>query len=684
MHDAVDALTLWEATPFEAITNGFDSAHNPIVTYRINERDVTHDVVDLYRQHMKYLGPCASAVHVLLTCGHERRSTCAAVFSGSGDLCCTQQVPRVCDVCNETSEYPCSLLRDSTAVIRCNRIQPKRCQCCKQHALDVPCHEIVLECGKEATTTLICGHTRRWTCAVTTAVGAADVCLTCVAAAWKQAWMDQSVDELDRDTKEALHLSVADFVQRQIPKQTSFLIEDLSRVQFEPTDLKSHMNCCQTIVKALWGLIEGKKLEPEQLPPSVPARLEVDKHYDIVFLPCKADNKQRTVKLTQTPYGMGTLLCLLGDESISETMLKLSQKHDAGNNLVVHVVVGIAFRLRPLQRTNQFCKQKELRASKSKAKNANKLSRQSVKKGFDCVDKFSEENQHHLDEYSVHARTYWYPHAFLPLLEGNIRLQYECAICFETKAKRNGILCKDAHFMCEDCFVQYVRSTGEQGAIERSGDDEGNIACPNESCSAKYTLQYVAKQTSEGSVAYKTMMELGFRKHLDKELPAALDAKEAEIKARYEQILRMEGSKREAHLIHHDIVENILTLQCPRCKAAFVDFDGCFALTCSRNLCRCGFCAWCLGDCGADAHAHVARCPERDPHLNGVFGTQAQFLEHHRVRKARALQQQMESVHDEAVKRILRELLLPDAVDLRITREEWWLALPRGDNGDPA
>jgi hypothetical protein len=52
------------------------------------------------------------------------------------------------------------------------------------------------------------------------------------------------------------------------------------------------------------------------------------------------------------------------------------------------------------------------------------------------------------------------------------------------------------------------------------------------------------------------------------------------------------------------IAENILTLRCPRvtCRTAIVDFDGCFALTCST--CGCAFCAWCLKDCGADAHPH--------------------------------------------------------------------------------
>ena len=51
------------------------------------------------------------------------------------------------------------------------------------------------------------------------------------------------------------------------------------------------------------------------------------------------------------------------------------------------------------------------------------------------------------------------------------------------------------------------------------------------------------------------------------------------------------------------IVDDILTLRCPRCLQAFLDFSGCFALRCS--MCPCGFCGWCLKDCGSDSHSHV-------------------------------------------------------------------------------
>ena len=56
------------------------------------------------------------------------------------------------------------------------------------------------------------------------------------------------------------------------------------------------------------------------------------------------------------------------------------------------------------------------------------------------------------------------------------------------------------------------------------------------------------------------------------------------------------------------IIDHVLTLHCPRCKAAFLDFDGCLAITCRQHRCHCGFCGVCLEDCGDDAHEHVTQC----------------------------------------------------------------------------
>jgi hypothetical protein len=43
------------------------------------------------------------------------------------------------------------------------------------------------------------------------------------------------------------------------------------------------------------------------------------------------------------------------------------------------------------------------------------------------------------------------------------------------------------------------------------------------------------------------------------------------------------------------IIERILTPKCPKGLPAFLDFEGCMALTCRK--CKCHFCAICLKDC---------------------------------------------------------------------------------------
>lgn len=66
------------------------------------------------------------------------------------------------------------------------------------------------------------------------------------------------------------------------------------------------------------------------------------------------------------------------------------------------------------------------------------------------------------------------------------------------------------------------------------------------------------------------------------------------------------------------IIEEVLTLRCPRCQAAFLDFEGCLALTCSRCSCNARFCGVCMRECGDEtsAHAHIKVCTHN--HLGGI------------------------------------------------------------------
>jgi hypothetical protein len=93
------------------------------------------------------------------------------------------------------------------------------------------------------------------------------------------------------------------------------------------------------------------------------------------------------------------------------------------------------------------------------------------------------------------------------------------------------------------------------------------------------------------------------RRLQEAQLTQQLEEQMRQYKARVGKELRDSITPARNH-----IVQEILTLHCPRCGGAFLDFDGCLALSCPAPGCACGFCVVCLEDCGNDAHAHVRAC----------------------------------------------------------------------------
>jgi hypothetical protein len=162
-----------------------------------------------------------------------------------------------------------------------------------------------------------------------------------------------------------------------------------------------------------------------------------------------------------------------------------------------------------------------------------------------------------------------------------------------------------------------------------------------------------------------------------KEVPRALDIQKKQMEAEYARIEQIKDENEKiAAKLRLKIVNEVLTLRCPRCKTAFVDFDGCFALGCGKNNCHCGFCAWCLKDCGDDAHLHVAHCSERQ--AEGLYHSKAAFDEHHRKKRARAVQGTIQQAGLSAVAaEKLRDMLRRDLSDLKIPVDEVFLTAER-------
>merc|ERR1711933_582142 len=137
------------------------------------------------------------------------------------------------------------------------------------------------------------------------------------------------------------------------------------------------------------------------------------------------------------------------------------------------------------------------------------------------------------------------------------------------------------------------------------------------------------------------------------------------LRRELEHFQQLSALQRQVEVARIHVEQEILLLSCPRCKQAFLDFNGCWALVCSR--CGCGFCGWCLTDCDGDAHHHIQHdCTEVPPRHDPLFpfGGFDTFQEHHRQRKGRLLLDYIIDLDEDTRHGVVRELraLLPGVV----------------------
>jgi hypothetical protein len=144
--------------------------------------------------------------------------------------------------------------------------------------------------------------------------------------------------------------------------------------------------------------------------------------------------------------------------------------------------------------------------------------------------------------------------------------------------------------------------------------------------------------------------------------------KKAEVKRELEKLMQMDEQQRRVYAKKREVCD-LLTDACPRCKQAFFDFNGCCALVCSR--CPCGFCAWCLEDCGTDAHRHVANCRHNLAPGRNLFASEGAWKEGRiRIKRdavtrfLRGLDAKLAKEVARAVERELRDVGLGDVAAL--------------------
>ena len=212
----------------------------------------------------------------------------------------------------------------------------------------------------------------------------------------------------------------------------------------------------------------------------------------------------------------------------------------------------------------------------------------------------------------------------------------------------------------------------------RKRDPEGRCLCPKNTASAGRD-RCVAVPFADKDVAARLTHET-FERFLrargairetaiGEEMRAEMERRVAEEKKRAAILASKAHSVEKLRLAKQHVVENILTLACPRCSQAFIDFDGCFALSCGR--CRAAFCAYCLADCGKDAHAHVGTCAEGKDSLKAagagnrrnvgghpatVYGTKQAFEVAQKRRRCKHLALYLERFDDENREELLTAL----------------------------
>lgn len=219
--------------------------------------------------------------------------------------------------------------------------------------------------------------------------------------------------------------------------------------------------------------------------------------------------------------------------------------------------------------------------------------------------------------------------AFLESNGAEIKLQ--CNVCLSDECSSlKGIRCPNKHFTCDVCFGPYV------GMVCDNALSKGCLEVKCAECIFVFEDHDVCQRLDPD--AYKKFDETGKKLREQKAIEEEKKRLEEELQRRQ----RMGEEERKINDARKTITEDILNLKCPSCKAAFVDFTGCFALSCES--CPCRFCAGCLAPArDGDGHRHVSACEVcRKAGVKGYFGTFAQFEQIHKTRRSKLLKEFLE------------------------------------------
>eukprot|EP00599_Poterioochromonas_sp_BG-1_P007046 CAMPEP_0173142332 /NCGR_PEP_ID=MMETSP1105-20130129/6029_1 /TAXON_ID=2985 /ORGANISM="Ochromonas sp., Strain BG-1" /LENGTH=1951 /DNA_ID=CAMNT_0014055711 /DNA_START=962 /DNA_END=6817 /DNA_ORIENTATION=- len=608
-------------------------------------------------------------------CQHQKSVECHYIYKNFAKEKCDAIVEEVCvkPNCGALRNFSCYEYNRTTETDRqktCqNRVQ-KVCNVCGVNDVTALCSDVYAQCRRKVTVTLPCHHEVSWICGQeedlryfsNPADNLNSRCLNCNV----HQWNDLMENQLDFELPLLQEIIRAKFNQF-FPNQVNHI-----NMKTLPLDnFVQHVQARSTAIRSLIQKFQEKKLV--SFPPTVYPNLKdtFEENYEIIFLEMKMDKKyipnevgKRRMMDTLTAYGKGLQVKRLTKDSLLEIPVDKDGK--------IRVLVGIAFRCNMLQNVPPFTNSKDLdklmKTEQAEVKRMNQTKAKYQNEGYDSVQISNSQNDINVGEHGnkkdIVEYVFWQPGTVIAVNVIELMLHQPCCICQEPFLLHHhkGITCMndEHHLTCWDCLEAYIGAAAEPGAILTYIDEKGDLTCAQckEAYDSTRLIAEAPKHIGESIFNLKLTVKVNEeRMNIQKEEKERADR---EIK----RILDLTDEvSREADILRLHIIDEIFTLKCPRCRQAFVDFDGCFALTCTKRGCGAAFCAWCLADCGTDAHSHVAHC-----HYNATRSVYGNLIELTKVHGRVRLEKVKNLMRNKStqVKLKIKEIMRKDFEDLNI------------------
>lgn len=217
----------------------------------------------------------------------------------------------------------------------------------------------------------------------------------------------------------------------------------------------------------------------------------------------------------------------------------------------------------------------------------------------------------------------------------------ECSVCGDNTNVKESITCNSdtKHTVCDGCFENSMKNQiGPDNLRNFKSNDLKLVCCMcNDKLSEKDTALHLSKD--------------GFEEYIKARDKIVHAKAEVETEERVRKLLQNVPNNQQHIKQHIDhIIQNILTLKCGNCNQAFVDFVGCFALTC--NSCKQNFCGWCLevSNNSLQCHNHVRSC-QYNIMRGELFNTVEAFEIAQNANRCYYIQEYMGTIHQYNIKK---------------------------------